>query len=330
MLQEPSQKDDNQTTYEAFDGIRVGNSLPLCCPVHRSEGMEAPSAYSLRIGFCRAVCDELLTCGHQCSLQCHWPKLRHNSKCSMLLESPCKKHPDKIECYRVYENVPASVKNSSYNEALLSYKCPKQMDVVLSCGHSKKMKCWEESDIINGITPWPECKKVSPTPYLYENCRHTLKVTCAELKNYNENPASVPPCTELVHYMPPCGHSKDVSCNSYNDFTSGTRQFVCSERINMKLPRCGHDVLLSCPESIMLKDWSGSSCEEVGRVIEGKAYGPRDYVCRKKVRLVRSCGHETEEECNKAFELAKVPMPCPFKVEGMKICLNKIFFHCLP
>lgn len=278
--------------------------------------MEASSAKQLQLKFCDEACQEELPCGHACLLPCHWPKLQHNQSCGVKLQSPCAKHPDMISCSKVYSNAPGISKNMPWDQALKAFKCPIRMSVSLPCHHSKEMRCWEESAIANGTTQWPSCHEQSQTPYLYPNCKHTIDVTCERLDQYTNDPSSVPLCREMVPFVPMCGHGRDIMCSSYDDYISGSKVFCCPEQVEVSLPRCGHDAKLSCPEAAALNSWNGDACTEVGRIFEGVSYGPRDYVCHQKVRFARPCGHETEEDCGKAFEMAKVPVPCPFTVEG--------------
>lgn len=63
--------------------------------------------------------------------------------------------------------------------------------------------------------------------------------------------------------------------------------------------------LAPCPAAEQLKAWQGAAAE--GTVVEGQAYGPVDYVCRKQVKYVRRCGHHVKLSCEQAFQYAPQP-----------------------
>lgn len=77
-----------------------------CCPVHRNVSIKAATAADVRLGFCTESCQTLISCGHACSLVCHWPKTKHNTRCAVKLDSPCQRHRGTIECHSALATYP--------------------------------------------------------------------------------------------------------------------------------------------------------------------------------------------------------------------------------
>lgn len=303
-----------------FSKARVGSSFPLCCPQHPLiSRFDAQTAKDLDLGFCQVICDEELMCSHSCGLKCHWPKTKHNGKCKVLVDSPCSKHMEMIQCLDVYKNTSAT-QQSSIDEALEQYQCPAKVIVTLPCSHEEEMPCWKEDEIANG-KDFPKCNKPSPRPYVYPDCGHKVDLTCAKLEQYSNNGNLAKPCAELVEYRPSnCTHVKTIKCYLEKEYRSGLRDFVCPEKLTIVLPRCGHEVKnISCGDNVILESWTGCKAEEVGIVREGVQYGPKDYNCKKISKFVRSCGHEEKVTCGKAFEMTEmtdldVQQPCLIRV----------------
>lgn len=297
-------------TNARFTEARVGTALPLCCPQHPLiSSFDATNAKDLDLGFCQIACDKELVCSHTCGLKCHWAKrLQHNKKCKVLVDSPCSKHPEGLQCIEVYKHT-ATSKLNPINDALDHYQCPKKGSVMLPCSHEEEMPCWQEDKIAQGKAQYPKCHKPSPVPYVHSDCGHKIELTCAKLEQYSNNKSIVKPCVELVEYRPTnCTHVKNVKCYLDTEYRAGKRAFICSEKLTVILPRCGHEVRnMSCNEHVDLEKWSGCAADDVGIVMEGVArYGSKDYTCRKPSKFVRICGHEEATTCNNAFEMAEM------------------------
>jgi AAA domain len=317
LLESPGSNDASSESLvdsDVFSEQRSGSELPLCCPIHRNVTTRVSTASDVQLGFCSTSCDAKLTCGHICSLPCHWPKKTHNQRCTMMLESPCQSHPGSITCHQVYSNAAVIPPNTTYEDILLHYRCPSEVSLVLPCSHNISLPCWGNKEIVGGKSPWPTCNKHSPLPYTFAACGHSLPVTCAEFAKFTENPASVQCQFERV-FAPPCGHSQRMMCWKSSEYESGAAVYICSETVSEILPRCGHDQKLSCVLARNLLNWAGNSCAEVGQVIEGNDYGPQDHVCRENVALVRSCGHNLTLPCNEAFARATCPTACRERVK---------------
>lgn len=290
-FQEPADGDTPGLPLD-FIGSRTGSALPICCPVHRNVKTSAASAEALKLGFCENVCEHVLPCGHPCSLKCHWPNKKHNSKCTIMLDSPCKRHPTKITCndaFRCAANAPSS---TMYPDIMNYFQCPVEVSITLPCGHAIKRRCHVEKSIQEGSLSLPKCKQPSSTSYVFPSCGHELDVTCEQLENYTSNPQLVN-CVREVTYEPSCGHAVLMPCHRKHDILAGNEVYVCHKKVSVTLPRCGHQRKVPCPDSQAIASWSGVACEEVGKLEEGKAYGSQDFVCNKTVTIYRSCGHQT-------------------------------------
>ena len=308
-------------TNAKFTDARVGKVLPLCCPQHPLlSQFDAKNASDLNLGFCQVICDEELPCSHSCGLKCHWPKAKHNGKCKVLVDSPCLKHAQRLQCSEVYMHTVAS-KQASIDDALTQYQCPTNVSVTLPCSHEEEMSCWEEDEIANGTENFPKCRKPSPRPYIYPDCGHKLDVTCAKLEQWSNNSNRVNPCAELVEYRPAkCTHVKTIKCYLEKDYTSGHREYVCPERLTIALPRCGHEVKhISCSDNANLEAWLGHETDDVGIVREGIQYGPKDYNCTKMSMFVRSCGHEERVTCSEAFNMSEMA-----DLQSLRPCLVRV------
>uniref|UniRef100_A0AAV1UG65 AAA+ ATPase domain-containing protein n=1 Tax=Peronospora matthiolae TaxID=2874970 RepID=A0AAV1UG65_9STRA len=288
-----------------YIGSRIGSSLPICCPQHRTSVAFAANERDLKLGFCLVVCSIKLSCSHRCGLKCHWPKVNdHNSKCHVEVESPCSLHPRIV----VGSVITAFARGKSIDEALPKFQCDIQVEVSLPCGHIYKMSCYMHQNIVAGQAPWPVCSKAAIAPYVYPVCKHILECTCSEFDRYSKGKA--PPCTELVKFAPPCQHTVQLSCHDRQDYADGVRPFVCKEKVQVSLPRCRHKLVVPCSTAETLNQWTGKSCLTLNCVQEGEEYGSKDYFCKQKVTFQRRCGHSELVRCERAFELVQIPSCC--------------------
>ncbi|CAJ1445509.1 unnamed protein product, partial [Effrenium voratum] len=106
ILKEPCLTSDSKAGPDVglFEAPRVGAELPLVCPQHTESTFRAAKASQLKLGFCKAKCEEPLSCGHGCHLECHWPKQKHNDACQAMVPSPCSRHDADITCKSVFAN----------------------------------------------------------------------------------------------------------------------------------------------------------------------------------------------------------------------------------
>ena len=298
-----------------FSESRVGPTFPLCCPQHPLlSSFGASTAKDLELGFCQIICEQKLHCSHTCGLKCHWPKKMHNKNCQVQVDSPCSKHPSKLQCVNVFKNSTAS-RLDSIEMAVLNYKCPTKVIVSLPCGHEENLPCWQEDDIAQSKTSYPTCDRKALSPYVFPDCGHELEVACSQLELYLKDPSSVKQCSQLVEYYPSdCTHSKIIKCYLEKAYRTGQRRYVCPEKVNVALPRCGHEVLVTCEKNSQLAQYAlaPSECKaELGIVREGITYGEEDHKCNEPSKFIRRCGHEESVTCNKAFQMSKTNQLAP-------------------
>lgn len=230
-----------------FNEARVGSTFPLCCPQHPLlSRFDAKVANDLQLGFCQIACDEVLPCSHTCGLKCHWPRKTHNKKCIVKVDSPCSKHPRKLQCTDIFLNS-ATRPGDSIDDALKCYKCPVKVSVMLPCCHEEQLSCWHEDEIAQNKKGYPVCDKKAMSPYVYPDCGHELEVTCAQYEHYTRDPTSVKQCSKIVQYHPQdCPHTKTIKCYMEKEYR-GQRKYVCPEKLTIELPRCGHEAMVSMP-----------------------------------------------------------------------------------
>jgi hypothetical protein len=278
----------------------------LCCPIHRVNRARARGASDLKLGFCQEACKHSLKCGHVCSLPCHWPSNAHKQKCAVQLESPCVKHAGPISCHHLLANAPGA---KDVLAGMSAFRCPQKVQATLPCAHVIRLACWEHEKMAERAIPWPDCNLPSPVTYAFQKCDHTLPVTCRELQDFTANPSKAI-CQVDDEYHPPCGHAKRMKCWQKTEYEGGGLRYECEKKQDAVLPRCGHEHSVPCKVAQALRAWTGQSCDEVGKVIQGTLYGPKDFTCLKQVVMVRSCGHEQRLACNDAFRRLDSLRPC--------------------
>ncbi|XP_065661931.1 uncharacterized protein LOC100206283 isoform X3 [Hydra vulgaris] len=315
-LKEPCESDTSQEIYlnadeHHYSGPRLGNKLPICCPVHRGKTIHyAESVQQLNLNFCQEMCSHTLPCTHPCGFPCHFlNKDNHNTLCSVqITPPPCEIHMKDLTCRDVYLNI-GKMFNLGIGEALKNYKCPEVVSVQLPCTHSTKMKCWEENEIAEGKRSYPECKQLAHNPYVYQKCRHELTVLCVVYDECMKDPSKVKPCKFNLTYNPPCTHLVTIPCYLKQQYEDSSVRFHCNQKVDINLPRCGHKANVSCDVSQTLNNWSGES-SKTGIVYEGRSYGPIDLICKEIVDFVHICKHIRKIECHLAFEQASKLSKC--------------------
>lgn len=303
-LQEDAESDTSPATdCTANCGSRIGSTLPLCCPQHRTSVAIAKGVRDLKLGFCSVVCSVKLSCSHECGLKCHWPKVKdHNNNCHVEVESPCSHHPRILLC----SMVTAFARGKFIDEALKRFQCKIYMEVGLPCGHNYTMNCYMHQHMAARQAPWPVCNKAAIAPYPV--CKHILECTCSEHDRHLQGKA--PPCNEKVNFTPFCQHTLLMSCHDRQEYANEVRQFVCKEKVKVALPRCRHELVVPCLTAETLKRWTGKSCSTLNCIQEGDMYGPKDYFRKQIVTFQRLCGHSELVRCERAFELAQNPSRC--------------------
>ena len=180
----------------------------------------------------------------------------------MNLDSPCLKHPGKLECYHVFKH---STQVTGIAAALALDMCPKEAEMALSCGHSIWSPCWKETKMISGDLLWPSCSKASPIPYTFPSCGHTRPVTCSKLMDFNENPGTVK-CEQEVDSILSCGHNIRLPCWKESRMMSGDLHWPSGPQPSLTqytFPLCGHTRPATCSELANFTEIPGTvKCEQ--------------------------------------------------------------------
>jgi hypothetical protein len=312
---------------EYTNGSRIGDSLPICCPKHRSEKFLLTDCSQFSMSICKQPCASSLLCGHKCDLPCHFVKPdAHCKKCPEPIQSPCPKH---ARAYMCHEFVP------SYHQETVEYrmnvfKCEVQISTNLACGHEFKFPCHHERLYADGSKTWPLCNKPSLQPFFYAACKHKWECNCTQFARATVSLESVPPCSKLISFVPACGHAVKIECYKKQQYESGQQIFVCRTNVDRKLPRCCHEATLTCVNDRQLASWEGKGVTETEhQVVEGTAYGPLDFDCKQKMKFIRKCGHHETLKCRDAFERALAPTNCnvPKKIAS-PFCGHELTVKC--
>lgn len=332
-FQQPSSSDstsDMVGSNDFYRGVRSGPSLPICCPVHRSTSKLVANPAELSLGFCREVCSSILSCGHPCSLGCHWSAPdKHNTTCSETLDSSCSIHAGSIFCRDAFLNAPLAPLGTTFSSVMNFYNCPQQISYSLKCSHNILIDCWKSKLFDEGTSKPPLCQEPSPVPYAFPQCGHTLQVSCSDLDRYNQDPRLIK-CKVDVSYEPSCGHSKSMECHEASLFSGGQSLYKCPKEVSISLPRCGHTVRVSCHKRIDVEKWEGVCCDEIGKLQEGVKYGPIDHICKETSRIIRTCGHNLQLPCNEAFTKAASLGPCVARMKTPHpYCGHACFLTCV-
>ncbi|KAJ3067513.1 M-phase phosphoprotein 8 [Podochytrium sp. JEL0797] len=292
-----------------YDGPRFGPELPICCPQHRIETKLVSASAHLRLGFCTVVCTEKLPCSHECGMKCHFPVVAHQSQCRALVPSPCQRHPQNIECFDLFKSANVLLK-LGVEFALQKFKCGTVVELQLPCTHVMNVPCAKEKEISSGVSQFPVCSKPSLTSFVHSECMHEVNGACSVIAGYLKDSQTAPNCSQKVEFVPVCGHSVSVKCYLKRSYESGSSAFVCPTRVTVQLPRCLHQIEVSCQQAIQLRSYAGTGVAQVGRVLEGADYGPKDANCQQSVEFVRLCGHVMPMKCEKAFAMASSHSQC--------------------
>jgi hypothetical protein len=309
LLEQPAPNDvvgNDESALVAFSGKRIGNALPICCPLHRKESKKLVKDHSdLYLGFCKEKCAAILPCGHACNEDCHWPTDTHNLSCKSEIESPCPFHNQSHLCKDINPN------KYLVNDVILRYRCTVKVDIQLPCGHNATISCADEQDIARNISKLPVCNEQAHEPFIYDQCYHSLVGTCSIIGSYKQNPLSAPPCMFKIDYLYACGHISPVKCYMAKMYESRTQTPVCTEKVTINLPRCFHSCTMSCAEAQTVSKWTGLGIEKFNPVVkEGEQYGPVDFNCKKDIILMKKCGHQAKLNCSIAFQLAQTGEAC--------------------
>lgn len=320
-----------------YNGPRMGDALPICCPKHRSQQFKLTDCSQFSKPVCKLICYSDLKCGHLCDLPCHFAKPdAHRKQCQIPIQSPCPEHQRQYLCY---EFVPNFATQYTVEERFRMFQCEVNVVAELQCGHEFQYFCHESRAYLDGTKSWPLCHKPSLQPFYHPACKHKWDCTCTQYARAKRSPESVPLCSIPSTYTPLCGHAVQLKCSDKQRLENGQATRRCTTTVDRKLPRCGHDAQVSCAVDIELRNWTGKSVTGAIQVEEGVSYGPVDFDCQKNMKFLRRCGHHETLKCRDAFERAAKPTKCNCEVKLLSPfcghlrrtqCHNKAVFETYP
>ena len=243
---------------------------------------------------CMKKVDVTLACGHTRSVICSAERAGRLPPCMVMTSRKLScDHEVTIPCCEIPEE----------------YNCREIVDVILSCGHERRMECSktrklsedEKCDVVVtkylpcGHTKEMQCS-VKPDDIFCDapcenvlSCRHPCRGRCSD-------DCSLVQCTETVQKNLFCGHHK-ISCLCPSDVS----QIICPNKCTRKLS-CGHVCSGKCSEKC-----SDYQCEEmVMKMLNcpGKHYlqmpcakDPTTATCAKSCTKKLDCGHPCNGVC---------------------------------
>lgn len=337
----------DETRCDSFEGGRLGDELPICCPCHPARSQRLISSDPAQRDkafpqvanwhtFCAVPCEKALKCGHKCGLPCHaGDPDRHQPKCPVELDRPCEHHEDiPLVCNTLSLSATPRPDETVLQAALREWKC----DVVSSyprptCDHSETLPCYRHERIRRGEEMWPACQQ-PVIDYIHPVCGHVFtKLTCDVRSKYVLEP---PRCRRIVTRTLVCGHEVDIACWEQDRCD----QMDCKKDVNCPRPRCGHSLPTRCFTATDLSRlWSLSGCVGVESLLRGKpvvvhggGYGPDEDTfmpdghfpqCKQEAYFQRSCGHMELMKCCDAFTEAAKP------AQSLKACAEKVRIDCI-
>ena len=198
-----------RSVIDVFEG-RIGPAIMTCCNTHpeHQAPVRQPEDFG-RIQECRAVCGEVLKCGHKCGEYCHPPSLHQRLVC----QEPCRTvfrcgHGCTQKCYQNCGPCGFAIDN-----------------VVLTCGHVGHKLCSGEDS---------QCNLVIDTRRL--DCGHDLIVRCGD-ESQAEGVCPQPCGMTLM-----CGHTCPGKCV---DCFKKDRHMQCIQKCSLS-KSCGHLCLTLC------------------------------------------------------------------------------------
>lgn len=325
---------------------RIGESLPICCPRHRSnfclidDVEQFPLTKNKFSALCSLPCHfRLPWCQHYCKEQCHSWKFPHTTKCLELVDRPCDLHSQvTLRCTEVHLQTSSTAKD--LEEGLASYRCEVPVFVRRSeCSHSVKMTC-HERELGRDLG---DCM-VAVEDYYHPECNHIRRrPKCFQRRAWEQK---TPRCTQPVtHLRTTCGCRVRMECWEEMLEVSENRKPVCLAEKTISRPRCSHKLSMRCSEAQTLLDlWKlegGEGIEDSANIVEhGRPYGPPESTlmpkiekCKHDVCYRASCGHIVSDlKCFEAFDCAAgniVEMPCEVDVQiPSPICGHDIRVPC--
>ena len=307
-----------------YDGDRVGQSLPICCPRHHTtlrvvrEIASFPSE-SNWAQFCSKPCgNKLLLCGHPCAIPCHSPTVaRHTvqADCTVSLERPCAIHSHiPILCKEV-----SFSPNDSIAAALLKSDCEiREPYRRPECDHVIEVPCHVLESVKSGSGKLIADCVVRVPDFIQPGCGHVVKAPkCVDRRKYEVKP---PRCLEKVRHVRTCGCIIDLTCEESGK--ERAKPTPCMQPVTTSRPRCFHPLSVRCHVGTTLHtSWSMQNEAAVKEtkpktIVEyGVSYSLSETdllrsqtaipACSTLSLYIASCGHVVSDiPCWMAFEHA--------------------------
>nr|XP_014275989.1 NFX1-type zinc finger-containing protein 1 isoform X2 [Halyomorpha halys] len=240
-------------------------------------------------GLCAEDVDVILPCGHVSKKKCSGSTKEHVAAC--ICSEPCSRfceqglHKCIKKCYEECGN------------------CNEDVDVILSCGHWSKKKCYvDEEEHIAAFVCNELCLRFC------EQDLHKCNKRCYE---------ECGKCNEDVDVIQPCGHSSRIKCYTISEKHT---PYVCNESclrfceqglhkcIKKCYEECGKcnedvDVILPCGHSSKKK-----CCVDEEEHIA--AFVCNELCLRFCEQDLHKCNKRCHEECGKCNEVVAVTQPC--------------------
>lgn len=303
------------------DEPRIGKTLKICCPRHRSVTKTVSTANdfpSSKIAqdFCKELCTfQLDWCGHRCSLPCHNTSFPHREKCEETVERYCEKHADiPLKCHVVLKDFAGNVV-PNFRTGLQQYKCEVMVKYNRpECSHVVDLQCGDHVDVLDGVKVLPECDCIV-TDFVHPSCGHVVsKPKCFQRRKWETTP---PPCKITVKHERICGCKVMLPCGDALKEMALDAPPTCNVAVDKPRPRCSHRLSCRCNEMTRLMQlWDDGEGDGVTGdnpiVYHGTVYGPSESEmgaqfrkvipeCMVKTEYYQSCGHTTYLRCNDAF-----------------------------
>ena len=333
---ESSDHDKLQMKSESSDcnDLRIGSSIPICCPRHNQSRCNVKNANMLMnmspASLCIEPCAYVLDwCGHQCGVKCHdiytSPHTMPN-KCQKEVLTPCSDHSDKtIFCGDVYKQTSMLNSVNNIQSALKSFVC--NIPIIMErkeCEHTSTLPCGECKEIKAGHKTLGNCL-VQVDDYFHPVCNHSRKnPICFKRREWEASP---PKCYEDVTHTRACGCSSKIKCWQQQEERITPTQ--CNRSVRLSRPRCFHKLSIRCHEASRLRQkWDiiadelkGNSARKINSndvlVEHSIVYGPSEteigrqlanfpiiLECNVNASYQAACSHISKVPCAHAFEWA--------------------------
>ncbi|KAG0254458.1 hypothetical protein DFQ27_006824 [Actinomortierella ambigua] len=321
---------------------RIGDGFPLRCRNHPETAMMVwnPEDFAIHApnGGCTSSCDQVLSCGHICTMMCHWDDSDHQRfKCTQ----PCPRlHP---QCNHICHKQcgqdcgdctePVGALDLPCGHTLARAFCfqitnpsrarckQKVVRKLPHCEHDHSMDCYKDPDTF-------KCRM---------KCGETLKCGHACARQCHECQSHSLPDTDLIDHRPlgkinrtahgncqqkcgkmlHCGHICDAYCHLGADCPPCKQKcaFTCSHA------RCRHpcnDLCSACCEPC---PWV---CDHQGRCKLPCGSPCSRMPCDRRCEKLLSCGHQCPSVCGEDCPPARFCVQCRNDPTTMEMVVDMI------